>query len=297
MTEPVAVRRVGIAAKARAGAISAALIALSTWLQQRGLSVAADRETASLVGNDSGVTVMARESLPGAVDLLVVVGGDGTLLNVVGHVARSPADPLLLGINSRGGGFLTPGRLDDACATIEAVLGGNGTFQRRALLEAEHRRGPTITGVRAVLNEVAFTRAAHARMVELTVSVDGAPLSDVKADGLIVATASGSTAYNLAAGGPVVHPGLDALVVTPVAPHALTSRSIVTPAGLAIDVGLAPGNRSRSVVVTYDGQTGHALGDDETVRLRLTKRRVTLVVPSGRTYFDTLREMLGWQLR
>jgi NAD+ kinase len=147
-----------------------------------------------------------------------------------------------------------------------------------------------------VLNDVVITKAALSRIIDLSVTVGRAPVMRVRADGLIVATPTGSTAYNLAAGGPIVHPAVDALLLTPIAPHMLTNRPVVIPAGSDVQVEpMMDGNEE--VFVTFDGQSGHALQADDVIEIRKAENPLRLVRASKRTYFDVLRQKLKWSER
>ena len=185
-----------------------------------------DDDTAALMSSPRVVRDARRATtLPDAVDLVVVLGGDGTLLSMATRIAQSGRDIPILGVNFGSLGFLTETRIDELYATLESVLDGTATFDERAMLHADARsRRRASSTRRIVLNDVVFTKAALSRIIELSVSVSGRLVTKVKADGLIVASATGSTAYNLAAGGPIVHPRVDAMVLTPIAPHTLTNR-------------------------------------------------------------------------
>ena len=175
-------------------------------------------------------------TLPRDVDLVVVMGGDGTLLSMATRTAQSGRDTPILGVNFGSLGFLTETRIDELYTVLESVLNGTATFDERAMLAADAYRAREHFDSRIVLNDVVFTKAALSRIIELSVSVGGGLVTKVKADGLIVATATGSTAYNLAAGGPIVHPRADAIVLTPIAPHTLTNRPIVIPGSEVIEI-------------------------------------------------------------
>jgi NAD+ kinase len=162
------------------------------------------------------------------------------------------------------------------------------------MLAAEMHRAGKSPDSRAVLNDVVFTKAALSRIIELTISVGDNLVTKVKADGLIVATATGSTAYNLAAGGPIVHPRVDALVLTPIAPHTLTNRPIVVPATEIIEVRPTVADAKDEIFVTYDGQTGYPLQAEDIVRIRRSERTLQLVKAPARNYFELLREKLKW---
>ena len=184
------------------------------------------------------------------------------------RIAQPGRDIPILGVNFGSLGFLTEIRIDELLPSLESVLGGTATFDERAMLAAvAYRKGQPVDS-RIVLNDVVFTKAALSRMIELSVSVSGGFVTRVKADGLIIASATGSTAYNLAAGGPIVHPMVDALVLTPIAPHTLTNRPVVIPGSAEVEVRPHANGAPDDVFVTYDGQSGYPLNEGDLVQVR-----------------------------
>ena len=244
----------------------------------------------------------SREDLPAAVDLIAELGGDGTLIAMAARIGQSGHDIPILGVNFGSLGFLTEIRIDEMYTSLQAVLDGTATYDLRGMLSAIALREREIFDERLLLNDVVFTKGALSRMIEVSVSVSGAFVTRVKADGLIVASATGSTAYNLAAGGPIIHPLVDALVLTPIAPHMLTNRPIVIPASSEIRVRPAtngPGGargefRGDEVFVTFDGQSGHPLVHNDVISISRAERPLRLVRAATRTYFDVLRQKLKW---
>ena len=227
MTTPV--NRVGIVAKHGLLAASEHLVRLGAWLRERRIAAVYETDTAALAGATVEGTTLSREELPKAVDLIVVLGGDGTLLAMADRIAQAGLDIPILGVNFGSLGFLTEIRIDELFPSLEAVVDGKASYDERLMLEATASLRGKADESRIVLNDVVFTKGALSRMIELSVSVSGRFVTRVKADGLIIASATGSTAYNLAAGGPIVHPSVDALVLTPIAPHTLTNRPVVIP--------------------------------------------------------------------
>ena len=287
------IRRVGIVAKHNLVAASEHVSRLGAWLEDRGLTVVYERETLALTRSAGARSRTAsRDELPGEVDLVVLLGGDGTLLAVAAAIAKACRDIPILGVNFGSLGFLTEIRIDELTASLESVLEGTATFDARAMLAAEVSRNDARVDSQVVLNDVVFTKGALSRMIELSVSVSGGFVTCVKADGLIVASATGSTAYNLAAGGPIVHPMVDALVLTPIAPHTLTNRPVVIPGQAEVEV--RPGGAADEVFVTYDGQTGYTLHEGDVVRVRKSDLMLRLVKAPTRSYFEVLREKLKW---
>jgi NAD+ kinase len=289
------IRRVGIVAKHGLVAASEHVARLGAWLSERGIDVVYERETLALaepIGEH--VRTATRDALPGEADLIVVLGGDGTLLAMAARIAKADRDIPILGVNFGSLGFLTEIRIDELMPSLESTLSGAATFDERAMLEADAYRNEARVDSRVVLNDVVFTKAAISRMIELSVWVSGGFVTRVKADGLIVASATGSTAYNLAAGGPIVHPGVDALVLTPIAPHTLTNRPVVIPGHADVEVRPHSGDGADDVFVTYDGQSGYTLHEGDVVRVRKSERVLRLVKASTRGYFEVLREKLKW---
>jgi NAD+ kinase len=287
------IARVGIVAKTGLTAAADHLDRLATWLRDRDRQVVFETETASLAGARSGAPVYSREQLPAEVDLVVVMGGDGTLLSMATRTAQAGRDIPILGVNFGSLGFLTETRIDELYTVLESVLNGTATFDDRAMLAADAYRDRAHFDARIVLNDVVFTKAALSRIIELSVSVGSGLVTKVKADGLIIATATGSTAYNLAAGGPIIHPSADAIVLTPIAPHTLTNRPIIVPGDEVIEVRPHVQGTLDEIFVTYDGQTGYPLQEGDVIRVRRSERRLRLV-KAPRSYFELLREKLKW---
>jgi NAD+ kinase len=210
------------------------------------------------------------------------------------RIAQAGRDIPILGVNFGSLGFLTEIRIDELLPSLERVLDGAATFDTRAMLEAAAYRKGQQVDARVVLNDVVFTKAALSRMIELSVSVDGGFVTRVKADGLILASATGSTAYNLAAGGPIVHPMVNALVLTPIAPHTLTNRPVVIPGTARIEVQAHTTGSADEIFVTYDGQSGYPLNEGDVVRVGISSQSLRLVKAPQRGYFELLREKLKW---
>jgi NAD+ kinase len=286
---------VGIVAKQGLVAASEHLARLGPWLRERGIEALYERDTATLAGEAAhGATTMTRDELPREVDLVIVLGGDGTLLSMAARIAQSAREVPILGVNFGSLGFLTEIRIDELTSSLEGVLAGTASIDMRAMLAADaYRQGQQVDS-RIVLNDVVFTKTALSRAIELSVSVSGGFVTRVKADGLIIASATGSTAYNLAAGGPIVHPMVDALVLTPIAPHTLTNRPVVIPGSALVEVRTHTNSGPDDVFVTYDGQSGYPLHDGDTVQVRKSEQVLRLVKAPARGYFEVLREKLKW---
>ena len=230
-------------------------------------------------------------SLADYADLFVTIGGDGTLLTAAAYAMDR--DIPLLGINRGRLGFLTDVKPEHMRASIDAVLAGDYSTSRRALLGAEVTRegGETVSG--RALNDIVLTRREPGRMIDFTTHVDGRFVNEHSGDGLIAATPTGSTAYALSCGGPIVHPDLDAIVLVPICPHTLSDRPIVLDGSSSITVTVqdkwgVPGE------IICDGQALTTLGNDDTLKISTAAERVTLIHPPGHDYFELLRSKLNW---
>ena len=289
-----AIRRVGIVAKRGLVGATEHLARLETWLRERGVDVIFESDLAAMTGDGALGKALSRDELPHAVDLNIVLGGDGTLLSMATRIAQAGRDIPILGVNFGSLGFLTETRIDELYTTLASVLDATAKFDERTMLAAEGCRDRETFDSRIVLNDVVFTKGALSRMIELSVSVSGVFVTKVRADGLIVASATGSTAYNLAAGGPIVHPEVDALVLTPIAPHTLTNRPVVIPGSASVEIRPHIEGRVDDIYVTYDGQTGYPLQKGDVIRVRKSDRKLRLVKAPARSYFELLRENLKW---
>jgi len=288
------ITRVGIVAKRGLRAASDHLERLAAWLRERHIEAVFETETASLAGAGAGATARSREELPRDVDLVIVMGGDGTLLSMATRIALCGRDIPILGVNFGSLGFLTEIRIDELYIALESFVNGTATLDERAMLAADAYRSRELFDSRVVLNDVVFTKAALSRIIELSISVSTGLMTKVKADGLIIASATGSTAYNLAAGGPIVHPRVDALVITPIAPHTLTNRPVVIPGSEIIEIRPHLETVDDEIFVTYDGQAGYPLQKGDVVKVRKSEWRLRLVKAPARSYFEVLREKLKW---
>ena len=288
--------RVGIVAKSHLREATPHLIAIESWLAERGHHAMFETATAALMPAAAGRAVADKPALVAGVDLLVVLGGDGTLLSVADCAGEADVEVPILGVNFGGLGFLTEATLPELYPSLESALSGAARVEERMMLRATTIRGGQPLPDHLALNDVVITKAARARMTDLSVFVGDEFVTRVKADGLIVATPTGSTAYNLAAGGPIVQPVVDAIVLTPIAPHMLTNRPIVIPASSVVRVQPMMNERDE-IYVTFDGQAGYQLEAGDEVRIRCAERRVRLLRPSSRSYFEVLRQKLKWNER
>jgi NAD+ kinase len=288
--------RIGIAVKPKLVEARETLAALSTWLREHRVDAVWTTEAAKLV-EDGERVVAERELVPAQVDVMLVLGGDGTLLSMAKAIAESGMDVPILAVNFGSLGFLTEITRPEIYAALETVLSGRATYDLRMMLRTTATRQRNAPLSHMALNDVVFTRTAISRMIELSVSVGDQFVTAVKADGLIVATPTGSTAYNLAAGGPIVHPSMDALVLTPIAPHMLTNRPIVIPTEREVRVRSTSSNAGDEVYVTIDGQTGFGLQEADEITIAKTERPLRLIRSTNRSYFEVLRQKLKWNER
>ena len=288
------IRRIGIVAKSRLSTAGPLLAELARWLEARQVEAIFESETATLASPPVGGTVYSRDELPKRVDLVLVLGGDGTLLSMADRIAQAERDIPILGVNFGSLGFLTEITLPELYPSLESVLAGRAQLDDRLMLQSRTIRGGHDHDRRLVLNDVVFSKSTLARMIDLSVSVNGRFVTRVRADGLIVASPTGSTAYNLAAGGPIVHPAVDALVITPIAPHQLTNRPVVIPSTSEVEVRPHVPTGRDDVIITLDGQYGYALQHDDVVIIGRADRPLRLVRASARSYFEVLSEKLNW---
>jgi NAD+ kinase len=282
------VKRVGLVAKPDAAEAQRVVLTLLDWLGARGLTVVLEKETAGLAPAAAAASA-SKADLPGQVDAVIVLGGDGTLLSM----ARAVGDlgVPLLGINLGGLGFLTATTLDELLPAMESLLAGAMAVEERMMLSARLVRGGQPLGEYIALNDVVITKSAMSRIIDLAVSVDGRHATAYRADGLIISTPTGSTAYNLSAGGPILFPTMDAVVLTPIAPHTLSNRPIVLPGAQRIDVTLRV---EQEVMLTMDGQVGVPLREHDTVEVGKARARIRLMRFEQRDFFSVLRTKLKW---
>jgi NAD+ kinase len=287
------VRRIGILAKANLREAAPHLAEIEQWLAARGIGVVFESATAGLMRPHPDRTVADRASLAAGVDMLLVLGGDGTLIGMADRIGEAASRVPILGVNFGSLGFLTEVTLPELYPSLEAALAGAAHVEERMMLEASVLRASQAVSRHVVLNDVVVTKGALSRMIDLSVSVGAEFVTRVKADGLIVATPTGSTAYNLASGGPIVQPNVDAIVVTPIAPHTLTNRPIVIPATSHVRIQAAIDARD-DVFVTFDGQEGLRVEEGDEITAGRSREPLRLIKPTTRSYFGVLRTKLKW---
>lgn len=282
-----AIKTVGIISKPRSDLAARVVPEIIAWLEERHTHIRLDEETAAYAHR---ADCLPRPDVPDGSDLVIVFGGDGTLLSAARAIAGR--DIPLFAVNLGGLGFLTAIKIDELYPQLERALGGDFRIERRRMLHCElHRDGHPLAEYDA-LNDVVLTKAEIARMIDLEVQVNGRFVCVYRADGLIVATPTGSTAYSLSAGGPIVYPTVSALALTPICPHTLTNRPVILHDECVIEVI----NRSDDSVTyfTVDGQVGGLLKYGDTVLCRRSDHSISLVQPPEMTFFDVLREKLKW---
>jgi NAD+ kinase len=282
------IRKVGIISKPQKENIAAVVPRLLEWLRAHNLEVFYDQETAACIA--PGGPEAPREELPAKTDMIILLGGDGTLLAAARMMGDSTVP--ILPVNLGGLGFLTSVTLEELYSVLEEVLAGNHRISERVLLEAEVLRGGQVIEKQRALNDAVLNKAALARIIDLELLIDGGYVCSYKADGLIVSTPTGSTAYSLAAGGPIVYPVLDAFVITPICPHSLTNRPLVVPDTMRIEIDFHCGDES--VFLTIDGQVGIELKEGDRVAIRKAPTKLRVVRPVKKTYFQILRNKLKW---
>ncbi len=276
-------RRAGIVIKPHARDVDRILKDLLEYFSKRRIECVLEDVAARKIGSGNG---LPREEIPASSDLVIVLGGDGTLLSVA-HVAARAGVPVM-GVNLGRLGFLTEIRADEMTATLDAYLDGERDIvSPRWMFEVE-----TDNGASYCLNDVVVNKGALARMIEFTITIDVQEIATLKADGLIVSTPTGSTAYSLAAGGPILHPWVPAAVITPICPHTLTFRPLIVSSGSKIKIQLLTGGEE--VYLTLDGQRGGILVKNDEVIIRRASNDLLLVVSPRRSFFNLVKEKLGW---
>ena len=257
------------------------------WLARRRVRVLLDAE-AQL----GGAPARTKDELAREADLIVVLGGDGTLLSVA---RRTEARVPILGVNLGELGFLTEIVEAEAMPMLGRAIAGRYELERRMTLAARLERAGRIRGRFRALNDVVITHGAVARIVEFGVAVDGLPFTSYRADGMIVATPTGSTAYSLSVGGPIVEPTVQVLLLSPISPHTLSNRPVVLRPDAVVRMTI--GRRESDALLTIDGQEGTRLAPGDVIEVRQGRSPVLLIRSPHRTYYDVLRSKLGWGVR
>jgi NAD+ kinase len=279
-------KRVGIYAKRNHPDVAGLATKAAEWLAERKIDVYIEEALATEMGRNG----YPGGAIPALVDLVIVLGGDGTLISVARQIGdlRIP----ILGVNLGSLGFLTEITLDEFFPVLQDVLNGKFNVSHRIMLEAVVRRDGKPVGRFRVLNDVVINKGALARILDMKASVNDDYLTTFRADGLIISTPTGSTAYNLAAGGPIVYPGLHCLLISPICPHMLTNRPIIVSDGATVKVEVDFENEE--VMFTADGQVGMKLQGGDVVEVRKARSSTLLVKSPTKDYFEVLRTKLHW---
>lgn len=277
------IEKVGFVIKAHAPGVKSILTDLMTYFEEKKIACVLEEVAAEKLDLPDG---MKREDIPGEVDLLIVLGGDGTLLSIA-HVAAQKDVPVV-GVNLGALGFLTEIPLDEIYITLDSYMESNDKIvSRRQMLQAKTEKNSYFC-----LNDVVINKGALARMIRCAIWIDGKEIAMTRADGLVISTPTGSTAYSLSAGGPIIQPYIPAIILTPICPHTLSFRPMVISSESEVKVQLLTGGEE--VYLTIDGQRGELMKRDDTVTVCQSGLKLQLVSSPRRNYFDLLKEKLRW---
>ena len=287
------IKRIGLVLKPHQTDALRTLCELAAWIAGRDITLVGGPEIErEQIKHQTGCTVqeVSRDQLAHDVDLILVLGGDGTMI----ATARLMGDREVpvLGVNFGGLGYLAEFRIEELYNALESILSGNYRLDKRVMLDVELLRGDQPVTKNRVLNDVVINKSALARIIEIETHLNTQFVNSFRADGLIVSTPTGSTAYNLSAGGPVIYPSMNAVVITPICPFTLSNRPLVVPDDAVIELCLK--TQQEEVALTLDGQVGFPLNVEDRVVIRKSSTTFNLVQPMNRNYFDVLRDKLRW---
>ena len=288
-------RTIALVGKYHSPEIAESLRRLAEYLHERGISVFIERETAEHVGRQVDLArwvTCGFNDIGAHADLAIVIGGDGTMLNAARRLARYRVP--LVGVNQGRLGFMTDIARSDMLTCMDHLLDGRFSTENRMLLDADVFRDGKEIAANLALNDVVVDKGAIGRMIEFELSIDGEFIYNQRSDGLIVSTPTGSTAYSLSAGGPILHPTLTGIALVPLCPHALTNRPIMVNDQVNIEVRIIQADDSR---VHFDGQVTHDLQPGDSVRLKRSEYTICFLHPPGYSYFAMLRQKLHWSER
>ncbi len=286
-------KRVGIISKQNKPEAIALTSDLTKWLRDKKIEVYIEDEIKKIFLpslSEPNLNCLPRDEIPKNVEMIIVLGGDGTLLSVARLVGGH--DVSILGVNLGGLGFLTEITLEEIYLVLERIFQDDFTIEERVLLNASVIRREERVAEYTVLNDAVINKGALARIIDIETTIDGEYLTTFKSDGLIISTPTGSTAYNLSAGGPIVYPSLHCIIITPICPHTLTNRPIMIPDDVVIQSTLK--TKQQEVLLTLDGQQGFALEYGDVIEVKKSKGRIRLIKSPYRHYFELLREKLKW---
>ncbi len=287
------IKRIGVVVKPHQPEALETLCKLTEWLTARGIALlgdpAVDRER---IEHETGcvIEVVPDEELPRKVDLILVLGGDGTM--IASARMLGDCEVPVIGVNYGGLGYLAEFRIEELFTALESILAGDYKLEKRVMLAVELRRGDEVVTRNRVLNDVVMNKSALARIIQIETYLNDQFVNSFRADGLIVSTPTGSTAYNLSAGGPIIFPTMNTVVITPICPFTLSNRPIVVPDDSVIEVRLM--TEKEDVALTLDGQVGFPIQARDRVVIRKSDTTFNLVQPKNRNYFDLLRDKLRW---
>jgi len=259
---------------------------LMKWLKQKRCEIYVDSETAALLNIEG----YSRSQIPSSADFIIVLGGDGTMLSVARLVGDKGIP--ILGVNIGGLGFLTAVQKDELYEVLEKILAGECSVEERIMLTACVIRHSECISEYIVVNDVVVNKGALARIIDLETYIDHNYVATFRADGLIVSTPTGSTAYALSAGGPILYPTLNSIILAPICPHTLTNRPIVLPDSVTVEIVLK--SRNEDVFLTIDGQVGFSLRQNDVVEVKKSQFKAKFFLPCERDYFEILRTKLKW---
>ena len=288
-------KRIGIVVKQNKPDAAPIVRDLAEWFGRRQVEVFVEDEIEKLLRPSPSddlprFNAVAKGDLPAHAEMIIILGGDGTLLSVARQVWNRGIP--ILGVNLGGLGFLTEVTLDELYRVLERVMQGDFKTDEREVLDVSVIRKGKKAAEFTILNDAVINKGALARIIDLEATIEGEYLSTFRSDGLIISTPTGSTAYNLSAGGPIVHPSLHTIIITPICSHTLTNRPIIIPDNVRVQILLRSTNQE--VILTLDGQQGFPLEFEDTVEIRKADGRILLVKSPHRNYFELLREKLKW---
>lgn len=280
-------KSIGILTKPRFPEVRSTLLGVVAWLRTRHIEVLLDTTSAAFLGEPGG---MPKTQLAEKADVLLVLGGDGTILSAA-RLAAERSIPIL-GVNMGGLGFLTEVILDNLYPSLERVFANDFILDERLMLTTElHRQAETVArGI--VLNDVVISKGTLARMIDLQIAIDGQFVTNLRGDGLIIGTPTGSTAYSLSAGGPIMNPGVQALILTPICPHTLSHRPLIVPSNVVIEVSLT--SQDEGSMATLDGQVGVPIAQGDRAVIQASSDRTRLIRFPESHYYEVLRGKLKW---
>jgi NAD+ kinase len=281
------IKKVGIVANTEKEKLPQYARSLISWLEEKGVEVLAEAASSAKMGISGGYTW---ENLASKTHLIIVLGGDGTMLRAARHLAKF--DVPIVGINMGSFGYLTEVNFNEMYSALEFILAGNYATERRMMLDVVISHGKTLINAGTVLNDVVINRGNLSRIVELETAINDQYLMTYKADGLIISTPTGSTAYSLSAGGPIVYPEKDLIIINPICPHTLTNRPIIIPQDSDLQVTMW--SKEKGATLTLDGQESFRIRSGDVINVKKSKLVTKLVLSPHRSYWEILRSKLGW---